>query len=356
MGFNYKIVNTDNAKVYIGQTRKTVDARWYAHKHAIKSGKGCPLLARAFNSHGADKFSIEMVEECEDDTLCEREVFYIKEFNSLAPHGYNADAGGKTGGTFKGHKHTPETIARWKEKVREQYDSPEYRKARSEIAKAYYANPENRAKQSARMKEVANSPEHAHKFVNRVISDETKEKIRESLNRYYANNIANGDNKMSNTVKDKLSKTMSKVNGRKVGKYSKTGDLLNSYDTITEAAKAHNFVPGTVWAYLNKGRIDKEGCCWKYLDEGSEIANRLKERNVDKEKHRAAITKAFGRKVNQYSLDGKLIASYNTITEANKETNVDNSIISAVSSGKYKTGGGFIWKYADNQGLKDVCQ
>jgi group I intron endonuclease len=338
MGFIYKIVNTDNDKVYIGQTRKKLATRWYGHKKAIEGGKGCPLLARAFNSHGVEKFSIELVEECENDKLCEREVFYIKEFNSLAPHGYNADAGGKMGGTFKGHTHTPETIERWREKVKDQYASPEYKKMRSELTKAYYSNPENRKKQSQRMKEVANSLEHGHKF--RLINDETKEKIRESVNKYYAECCITEDRKEAH------SKIMSKVNGRKIGRYSDTGNLISSYNTITEAAKTYNVVTGTIWAYLNKGRKDKEGYIWKYLDEGSDVANRLKQRKVDKEKLSQALTKANGRIVNQYSLTGKLIATYNSIIEAKVATNIDSSHISAVARGKGQTAGGFIWKYA----------
>lgn len=36
MGFIYKINNTDNEKVYIGQTKKSIKARWCAHKHLIQ--------------------------------------------------------------------------------------------------------------------------------------------------------------------------------------------------------------------------------------------------------------------------------------------------------------------------------
>jgi group I intron endonuclease len=266
MGFIYKIINTDNEKVYIGQTRRVLEKRWKAHKYAIKSGRGCPLLARAFNSHGAEKFSIELVEECDDDALCEREVFHIKEYGSFAPGGYNADAGGKMGGTFKGHKHTPETIERWKEKVKEQYQNEEYRKMRSEIAKAYYANPENRAKQSARMKEVAHSEEHGHKFKGRqrgnggTMSDETKEKIRNGLNKYYEGiNI-----EWNEEGRKKHSEIMSKVNGRKVAKYDRTGQLLQIYNTIKEAAEANNIKRTTLSSILINNRSPPGDFVWKY--------------------------------------------------------------------------------------------
>jgi group I intron endonuclease len=358
MGFIYKIVNTDNDKVYIGQTRRDLDTRWNAHKHAIKSGRGCPLLARAFNSHGAEKFSMEMVEECEDNKLCEREVFYIQHFNSLAPHGYNADAGGKTGGTFKGHKHSQETIDRWRETVKEKYQSEEYRKMRSEIAKAYYANPENRAKHSAKMKEVAHSEEHGHKFKGRFnnetnkyekISDEVKEKIRASINKYYSENEWSAD-------KQRHSDIMKKINGRKVGRFNNEGDQIESYDTIKDATAFHSFKTSAIWTYINKKRKDNDGCSWKYLDEGSETANRQMSRNLDKEKHRAALIKKLGKAVDQYSLAGNFIASFNSIVEASEATNVSNSMIGNVARGKYKTGGGFVWKFAEDQGLKDVSQ
>ena len=56
MGYIYKITNTVNNKVYIGQTKQDPNKRWRGHKNAIKNGIGCPLLQKAFNKYGADKF------------------------------------------------------------------------------------------------------------------------------------------------------------------------------------------------------------------------------------------------------------------------------------------------------------
>lgn len=49
--------------------------------------------------------------------------------------------------------------------------------------------------------------------------------------------------------------------------------------------------------------------------------------------------------VEQYTIDGELIATYETATEASRATGVSVSKISAVAKGRRKTAGGFLWKY-----------
>lgn len=277
MGFIYKIINSVNEKIYIGQTKKSIQKRWVAHKQAIKRGKGCPLLARGFNAHGEDKFFIEMVEECVDELLNEREKYYIAHYNSLVPNGYNADAGGKSGGTFKGHTHTPETIAKWKETMKDKLESKEYRENISRGLKEYYAIPENREKHSARMKEVANNSVHSHKFKNKkttkkVISEETKQKIRDSVNKYYETKIEDPDYMWSEVNKQKHSKTMTDKIGRKVGKYDDNGTLIESYTTIKEAAEKNNISRAAIWRYINDNKKGNQDYLWKYTETESKDA------------------------------------------------------------------------------------
>jgi hypothetical protein len=56
-----------------------------------------------------------------------------------------------------------------------------------------------------------------------------------------------------------------------------------------------------------------------------------------------------GKKVEQYSLDGKLIKLYNSISEASRQVKTDCSTIREVASGRGKTAGGFIWKFPTNE-------
>ena len=50
----------------------------------------------------------------------------------------------------------------------------------------------------------------------------------------------------------------------------------------------------------------------------------------------------------QYTLDGKLINKYPSISEAERQTNIKNTHISGCCQNKYgyKTAGGYLWRYA----------
>lgn len=52
------------------------------------------------------------------------------------------------------------------------------------------------------------------------------------------------------------------------------------------------------------------------------------------------------KKVNQYDKNMKLIKTWDSITQAIRETNIKNII--AVCRGKQKTAGGYIWRYYDD--------
>ena len=95
MAFIYKITNDVNGKVYIGKTLRSVEKRWKEH---IKDSKREHIesrpLYRAMNKYGIDNFRIETIEECSDELVEEREVFWIKGYNSFGKNGYNATIGG----------------------------------------------------------------------------------------------------------------------------------------------------------------------------------------------------------------------------------------------------------------------
>lgn len=57
------------------------------------------------------------------------------------------------------------------------------------------------------------------------------------------------------------------------------------------------------------------------------------------------IADALNIKINQYDSDNNFIKTYDSITNAAKETNTDRSSISKCCNNKYKTAGGFIWKF-----------
>ena len=87
----YKIKNTINNKIYIGQTVRTLEKRINQHKRR----KNCVMYS-AFKKYGFDNFEIEKIDEASTiEELNQKEQYWINKLNSIFPNGYNLDSGGK---------------------------------------------------------------------------------------------------------------------------------------------------------------------------------------------------------------------------------------------------------------------
>lgn len=80
----YKIQNQINGKIYIGQSVH-IERRWQEHCRASAHS----LIAKAIHKYGKENFTFEIIEECATDDLDRLEEQYIKQYDSLAPKGYN---------------------------------------------------------------------------------------------------------------------------------------------------------------------------------------------------------------------------------------------------------------------------
>lgn len=101
MPYIYKITNLVNDKIYIGKTSlKNINERFEQHcNDAKKPHNEKRPLYNAINKYGNENFKIELVETVDTDlTASEREIFWIKYFNSYIgfknSNGYNATLGG----------------------------------------------------------------------------------------------------------------------------------------------------------------------------------------------------------------------------------------------------------------------
>lgn len=93
MGYIYKISNTFDNNVYIGQTHMSIEARWKQHKvNAEKNIKNYHLY-NAMRVHGIENFKIEQIDECAEKDLDEREIYWIQYYDSYN-NGYNNNIGG----------------------------------------------------------------------------------------------------------------------------------------------------------------------------------------------------------------------------------------------------------------------
>ena len=92
----YKITNKINGKCYIGQSRN-IERRWKRHRHTINdiSSKSYNYpLYKAMRHYGEENFTYEIVELCSINSLNDREMYYIQEYQTLSPAGYNQNPGG----------------------------------------------------------------------------------------------------------------------------------------------------------------------------------------------------------------------------------------------------------------------
>lgn len=95
MGYIYKITNLINNKVYIGQTRNTIQQRMYRHWFNAKTAK--TGIDKALFKYGKDNFTVDTICECENEQLDELERFYVKQYGAYGPAGYNLTPGGQEG-------------------------------------------------------------------------------------------------------------------------------------------------------------------------------------------------------------------------------------------------------------------
>jgi len=103
-----------NKKKYIGQTRGKFKYRIRAH--ITRSSSRYSIFHDALEEHGSENFLWEVLEECPTEELNAREIFYIKDMNTLFPNGYNLSPGGTTSFGTKGEEH-------WlRRKSKEDYD------------------------------------------------------------------------------------------------------------------------------------------------------------------------------------------------------------------------------------------
>ena len=80
----YKIENLQNHKKYIGQSIH-IEKRWQEHCQLSADS----VIAKVIQKYGKTNFSFQILEECSEDELDERELYYITKYNTIVPNGYN---------------------------------------------------------------------------------------------------------------------------------------------------------------------------------------------------------------------------------------------------------------------------
>lgn len=93
----YKIENKINGKIYIGQSIN-IERRWSEHKSRSLSetyNKDYNMkIYKAIRKYGLNNFKLSIIEECSEDKLKDKEIYWINYYNSMdSDFGYNTDNG-----------------------------------------------------------------------------------------------------------------------------------------------------------------------------------------------------------------------------------------------------------------------
>jgi hypothetical protein len=85
-------ITSPSGKVYVGQTIQEFNIRIKSHH---RKDSGCTAISRAIQKY-KDQMKYEIIEDnVPQEQLDDREIYWIKELNSLAPNGYNLNTGGQ---------------------------------------------------------------------------------------------------------------------------------------------------------------------------------------------------------------------------------------------------------------------
>lgn len=198
MGYIYKITNTVNNKVYIGQTIRAIEERFSRHLAEARNHTNRPLYD-SMNHYGYDKFCVEQIVEAPDEQLNELEAFYISKYNSTDRFiGYNLTTGGdsyrvclseeaearrvaKIAAAHKGRTQSKETIEKRVAKLKGQKRTNEQRQRFSEAQKERFKNSPGTRLGSTVSNETKQKLREAN--LGKKQSEETKLKRKESISK-----------------------------------------------------------------------------------------------------------------------------------------------------------------------------
>lgn len=172
----YLIANNENKKQYVGITKFSLEERFSQH---IKRGF---ILTEAIQKYGHQKFSIKLIEEVESaERAYELEQYYIKQYDTKVPNGYNLTDGGD--GIF-GWEASEEYRQECSERVKQLHKEKKvgmYGKNHSEETKKKMSVSAKGNKNCLGRKLSEESKQKIReKHLRKVVSEETKKKISEN--------------------------------------------------------------------------------------------------------------------------------------------------------------------------------
>lgn len=282
MGYIYKITNDINNKIYIGQTINSIEYRLKCHiNEPSKNNK----FHQALTSIGPEHFKIELIEECPNELLNDREKYWIKYYDSVNT-GYNTAWGGSCGV----HYNREEILNLWK--------------------------------QGFNIQEISNKIGIDRGLLGQILKqfNITEEEI--NMRRYFS--------------------SRTQIKNRAVYQIDiKTGKIIKQWDMISEVERELHISHTTIVNCCNLKPQAKTagGFAWRYIEDYNEETDKEKLIQYTKRKPHNSKT------ILLYDINNNLIGEYINATDAANQTGRVANSIKKYCRGERKDSKGFIWKY-----------
>lgn len=335
MGYIYKITNNINGKIYIGQTRTTEPRRWQQHVwHANNdSNDDSMLLCKAIRKYGKENFTRTIIEECDNQRLNEREIYWINYFNSTNREiGYNIEKGGE------GHSKYSD------EKILEAY--VKY----NSITQASEALGMSRSQMSKRLQamqiETSNEiPVCQYDLQGNFIkeyptmaeaSKETGTPIYHIKNQSVYNKFLWIYKNSTKTPQERLNQLSSSIHDLlNIKQYNEFGELIAEYPNATEASKTTGINISSIKAASSGKQVSAGGFLWVRVYNGVSLSETLNK----------YLLSPSCCKIEEIDSDGKVVNKFDSCNKAEKFYGYGGNSIKPVCDGKRKAIKGKIFRW-----------
>lgn len=318
----YKYTNKVNGKVYIGQTRQSVEKRAQGNGWGYKK---CPHFASAIKHYGWDNFECEILHDnLTREEADELEIKYVKYYRDELNMAYNLSDGGKSKGIHRNSEEVKKMISESMKGKNVGEKNGMYGKPSPRRLEVYQydldLNLMNTYPSILAAADIIKSPASS---LSNVLK---KEPIRIDKFIYSITELKN--------INIDDIRVYNKLN-IKVYQYDLNKNLVNTYKNTIEAIKSKLVYQGIIdkikeYPYLHNGYIWMRSDTEVSIDEYKTIDDLKKD-------YRKQNPEFFGYTIKVYDKKGIYLNSYNSINDICRELKLSSDIVRYTHSGPWIT-------------------
>jgi len=238
--------NKITKKQYVGQTIFTLEQRKASHLSETSRMADNMYFHNSIRKHGVDSFDWEILEDgLLDEELNEREIFYIKKYDTFN-NGYNLTLGGEG---CHGYKHPEEILIFLSER---RIGSKASIETRQKMSTSHMGKPPTtkgmKFSDETRKKMSESSKGMLH-------TEETKEKIRQA-------NLGKNNPRFGKPQTAEHSRRQSEAQKQPVLQFTKDMRFVDRHDSVNDAAKAVNLAGSNISVCLYNQNKLARGFIW----------------------------------------------------------------------------------------------